>query len=413
MVQSRVILRRVLSCILCVCLLGTLTGCVGVTDKFRPDLNLSDGVRIFAEEGEEGGDPSVQPGATANVASSVWSGGSPNTGSFKYRNPTRDIDSSNFAETPAAMVEATDYGQYLREQVYQEVLHALEGLDADTMSKIYVRMGHTGYDYQNGKMRKVSGWSDTTAGRSVVTERVVGGDALIKLADDWLGDLSLNDEHRDSQINYAQSSINSYMSPEDFNKNWYELAGSRLPAIYYKMFGREGANFRDLQAYYDAIRNDPFNNLPNYNLYYYTGANSTNKMTFNKVNGNDVEHFIGGVPTETVDKLFGTYNQYINRDRPAVTNTVTDTSSILKYNIDGYNKTVIFIGTTAGTNLQELIGTTRYSNILKIISNAYVCTDVSQITSIKKNDYDDMGVVTHTYDYSGFTVIPAGTKGVD
>lgn len=414
MVQLKGMARRALSCVLCLVLLGLCTGCAGLTDRFRPDLNLSDGMRIFInEEGEGGGDPSVQPGETANVAASVWSGGSPNNKGFQYKNPNRDVDTSNFAETPGDMIECTDYGKYLREQVYEELLKAISGVPKEKRDQLYIRVGHTGYDYDNGKMHKVSGWSGTESGRTVTTDKMVGGGTLITLATDWVGDLSINSEHRESQISYAQSSIRNYMTEEDMGKDWYALAGSKLPNIYYKMFGREGANFKTLQEYYDAIATSPYKNIPNYNLYYYTGVNTTNKMTFNKISGNTTDRYVEGIPIETVDKLFGTYNQYLTREREAKSSTITDTSSILRYDLDGYSKTVIFIGTTTGTDLKELVGDLTYSKLTKLASEAYKNTDVSAIKGIKKTIYDDMGMPIDTVDYSNFTVIPAGSKGVD
>lgn len=424
---SRGIIRRVISFTLCFVLLSMCTGCVGVTDRVRPDLNLNGGLRIFAVYGggnssgggvgddeSDGTGPDVTPGQKANVVQSTWSGGSPNNNSFEYKNPNKDQDISKFVATTTDMLNATDYGTYLQQQVYDKLVEATKDLDKSVLDNLYIRVFHTGYDYQNEIMRKVAGYSATQAGRSITTAQVVGGTSLITLASDWLGDLDVNRSHRDTQVSYAQSSISSYMDASDFGKNWYELSGSNLPAIYYKLMGRDSANFSTLQDYYDAIASDPYRNIPNYNLYYYTGVNSTNKMVFNKTSGSVTEKYVEGVPISTVDKLFGTYNQYIDRNRARIDNVVQDSDSLLRYSIDGYTKTIIFVGTKAGGNLKSTVGDAVYSEIFSIINGAYKNTDISSIKAIKETTTDaTTGETSTVVDYSNFGVVPAGSKGVD
>ena len=61
------------------------------------------------------------------------------------------------------------------------------------------------------------------------------------------------------------------------------------------------------------------------------------------------------VSLDVVDKLFRTYNQYDTRSRQTLEETVSDDDSLLWYYLDGYNKTVVFIGTVAGGLLNTIV----------------------------------------------------------
>lgn len=426
MAQSSGMLRRTSSFVLCVLLLGALTGC-DIADRLRPDLNFDSEVHVFPNEGGIV-DGDVQPGPNAGV----WPAGSPNNGGFSYTSPDRNVLSENFVGTPADMIGADDYGTYLEEQVYKPIVKLIEGLGEDKASKIYFSCGHTGYDMVNGRFVPRSGWSDETSGRAVNAARAVGGMTLVKLAEDWLGPLDKNEANQATQVKQAQSTINAYASAEDMTKSWYELANSTFPKEYYRMFGRDGANFATLQDYYDAIATDPYRNIPSYSFYYYTGDTTTDRIIFNDVPANMTTPYQPGVALTTVKKMFRTYNQYITRDREISDVTTTDDDSILHYYLDGYNKTVMFIGTTSGSNLKDVIGDDDiYEEIYNIIHDAYTCIKCDEITSIKPepaptpspnpSESADPSASPEPSstpeptgpDYSGFRVIPAGTKGAE
>ncbi len=427
MVQSNGTLRRISSAVLSILMLGTATGC-DLADRLRPDLNFSSEVRVFPnEEGVVDGD--VQPGSRVDV----WPNGSPNTGNFSYHAPARSTYSENFVGTPADMIGAVDYSTYLREQVYEPIAEILEGLDPDITSKIYFKVGHAGYDMIDGEFRRSSGWtSQAISGRAINTSRMVGGEAMLTLAVSWLGDLDRNTQHQAQQIKQAQDTLRAYVSEEDMGKSWYELADSNVPYEFYRMFGREGVEFKTLQEYYDALATDPYKNIPNYYFYYYTGDTTTDKIYFNKVPSGLTEPYQAGVSLKSIEKLFRTNNQYLTRDREIKTETATYDGSLVRYYLDGYNKTVIFIGTTAGDSLQEVLDQgmgeedeSVYKQIFEIINGAYVCTDCDKIRAIKPEPAPEPSVDPSASpapsesvapagpDYSGFRVIPAGTKGVD
>lgn len=430
--------RRALSALLCAGVLCSSCGC-GVADYLRPDLNHNAEVHVFPPYLDP--DPSSSPSSLTGVDENdvrpgpnaeVWPNGSPNIGGFQYRPLHPDVNAENFEGTRVDTIGADNYSDYLREQVYDPVVAIIAGLDPEIQDKIYIRFGHTGYNYDKTTRAfyKAHGWSDTTDGKFFKTHKYVGGDTLLTLATDWVGHLSQNVDQKQIQVDDALRTITSYMSAEDMNKNWQMLAGSRLPGAYYQMFGREGTGFVTLQDYYDAISRDPYRNIPNFSLYFYTGTSTTDRMVFNEASGVATTPYVPGVPLDTVNKLFRTYNQYPTRDREICDNKTTDNDSILRYHLDGYTKTIMFIGTVAGGNLKETIGEEAYGEIYTLIMNAYDCTQCAEIKAIKpeepietsapeESDEPDENREPETSpepagpDYSGFYIIPAGTKGVD
>lgn len=420
MVQSKGILQRAGSLALCGLLLGTLTGC-DIADRLRPDLNFNSQVRVFPEE-EGVVDGDVQPGPNIGV----WPAGSPNTGEFSYTNPDRSVYAENFVGTPADMIGATEYSTYLREQVYQPLLEIIEGLDSDVQAKLYLRCVHVGYDLINGKLTRRSGWPDCFSGRSINYARMVGGSTFITFVEDWVGGLDKNASNQDLQIKKTQDTINAYITGEDMQKSWFELANANIPVDIYRMFGRESEDFKTMQEYYDAVSSDPYRNIPGYSFYYYTGDTTTDRIIFNKVATDVATPYQPGVEISMIEKMCTSYNQYITRDRASVDNTTMDDDSILHYYLDGYNKTIMFIGTMAGENLKTLVGEDTYREMYNIIHGAYTCIECNDILAIKPSAPPPSESVDPSAspdpsatpapvepDYSGFTVIPAGTKGVD
>lgn len=416
--QLKGTLKRVSCCALALVLMSTTVGC-SIADRLRPDLNFGSDIHLIPNESAVPNDD-VMPGSEV----AVWPNGSPYSPSYSYapHNPT--IVTENFETFQKDTIADEDYVTYLTEQVYEKLKSIINGLDPDIAKQVYLRCGHAGYNISglNPEPHKGAGCDlKHIDSKHFSTNRPIGGDTLIPFAVDWLGHLKENTEHKDTQIRAAQGQIKFYATPEDMSKSWYELSGSTLPTSYYRLFGREDKNFKTLQEYYDAIATDPYRNIPNYSLYMKSGETTVNTLTFNKVSTSISTPYEPGISPDTMDKLFRKYNQYDTRSRDAVYKTNIDDSSILRYYIDGYNKTLIFIATTEGTNLKELVGDKAYEQINEIINGAYNCTQCTEITSIKPTDPDPTTPVDPSAppatptgpDYSGFRVIPAGSKGVD
>lgn len=419
MEQSKGILKRVSCFAISIIMMVALAGC-DIADRLRPDLYFGSEVRILPNE-EDIPNQDVMPGAEV----AVWPNGSPYSPEYNYtpKNPT--IVAENFEPFKADTIADEDYIVYLEEQVYDKLKDIIDTLDPDVSKQIYLRVGHAGYNYTKNDptIRKGTGCDLISAGRSFSSNRTVGGDTLITFAVDWLSHLEENAEHKDVQVRAAQGQIDFYATPEDMSKSWYELNSSSLPVSYYRMFGRDGADFKSLQEYYDAIATDPYHNIPNYSLFLKSSETSVANMTFNKVATNINTPYESGVTMETVNKLFRQYNQYPTRSRDVADETKQDDSSMLRYYLDGYNKTLIFIATAEGTNLKDLVGESNYRKMFEIINGAYNCTQCSEITAIKPADPDPnpsespAPSATPTEptgpDYSGFKIISAGSKGVE
>lgn len=424
MERLRGTLRRAVSLLLCSTMMVTAAGC-SIADYLRPDLNHGADIKVLPDE-EGISDEEVMPGP--NVA--VWPNGSPHNSEYVYNEPNSIVSSDNFEGTPSDMIGTNDYSTYLREQVYEKLLAIIEGLDPEIADKLYIRVGHTGYDMDSSTntLRRASGWSAVTAGKAVTSAKKVGGGSLITLATDWVDHLSRNQEHQSIQITQAQENLMTYVTEEDMDKSWLELAESNIPVPYYRLFGREGSGFSTLRDYYNAIATAPYNNIPNYTLYVKTGETTYDTMVFNKVENDIAKPYEPGVSLDVVDKLFRTYNQYDTRSRQILEETVSDDDSLLWYYLDGYNKTVVFIGTVAGGNLMETVGQDTYTEMFNIVNGIYSCIDCESILSIvptvteqvtpSPDPSADPNASAEPQeptgpDYSGFPVIPAGTKGVD
>ncbi len=413
MAQSRG--TRLLSSLLVLCLI-TLSGCSA--DFLRPDLFKDADMRAFpkwAEEGEEGdgGDSSVRPGAEV----AVWPNGSPSNKEYSYKPQNSVDDSSIFAPMASATIQSPDYCQYLQTMVYSELYDLIQELTPEDRKDIYLRVGHTGYYVDsNGLTRRASGWQDAFVGDQIRTDKVVGGDALMYLADDWLGGLDVNNNHVDLQVSKAQQEITNNVSADAMSKDWYAMQDAGLPQIYRNLMGRDGADFSTLQEYYDAIASDPYHNIPNFSLQMRTGETTTDTVTFNKTSPSIAVKYQPGVSLDTVDKMFRVQNQYSTREREALDTSHEDDSSLVRYYLDGYNKTVIYLGCTEGKNLSDILGAQRYEKMRTIIDTAYNCTQVSEITSIvptQEFDLDTNSYITVGMDCSGFVAITAGSKGDD
>lgn len=408
---------RLLSSLLVLCVL--LSGCS--MDIMRPDLFHDADMMAYpswidgtgsSDEGSDG-EEMVKPG----TAVEVWPNGSPSNKEYEYKPSTSTDNTDDFAAITADTIQCRDYVTYLQEHVYADLKEIINVLPADTRSNLYLRVGHTGYSIDaNGQLRRDSGWQESLVGSSVQSERVVGGDTLMLLATDWLGSLPGNSDHVKLQVERAQQEITKSVSADAMSKDFHAMQDAGLPQIYRNLMGRDGADFKTLQEYYDAIATDPYHNIPNFSLQIRTGEATTDTVIFNKTSPSVATPYTPGASFDTVDKMFRIQNQYSTRERTPVDECKQDESSLCRYYLDGYNKTVIFIGCTDGEDLIDTVGEDTYRKMLSVVSNAYSCTDVSSIKSLpQENEYDDVTqvLIKEGTDYSKFSPISAGSKGVD
>lgn len=418
MAQSRGMTKRsrLLICLLAMLLL--MSGCSA--DILRPDLFHDSDMRPFphymydTDENSGGGDSEDRVKQGPQVE--VWPNGtSHHDSNYNYTTPSRVDNTDKFAGLPAETVTCSDYSDYLRTEVYDKIMRIVANLDDDTKSKLYVRCGHTGYDMDSsGNMRRKTGWQDYYCGESL-GQMVGGADAMMLLAQAWLGPVADNDAYIQQQIAKAQRDISDAAKPEDWSKSWYGLGDTAIPQIYKNLMGRDGANFSTLQEYYDAIATDPYHNIPNFSFQIRTSETSFDTVTFNSTSSSLAEQYKSGVSTDTIVKMFRTQNQYSNRNREPTHELRQVDSAMVKYYIDGYNKTAIFIACEDGTNLRDLLGD-KYDDIYNIINDSANCTDVSAVRSVvPEKVWDDNQMIYYDvgYDYSGAQTIPGGTKGVD
>lgn len=399
-----------------------LTGCSA--DILRPDLFNDSDMRAFPawvdpdDEDYDGGESKVRQGAEVSVwptgsgtasgstrPSGGHSGSNSSNPGFTYTPPSTTLVADNFATTKVDTLQCSDYWDYLSSTVVVELQEALDGLSDDVKRDIYLRVAHTGYDIEGdlsnkGRIIRRNGQATTLYGDNINSANVVGGDVLMPFANDWVGGLEGNRDYVQLQIESAQREIANVAKDSDWSQKWVGLGSSAIPQVYKNMMGRDTSTKTwTLQQYYDAIASDPYHNIPNFRLQMRVGDTGFEPMVFNATSSSQLEPFKSGVSLDTVNKIFRSQNQYNDRDREVVDKTATGNSSMIKYHLDGYNKTVIFLGCTDGKNLQDLLGRETYTKVLDIISDSYNCAEVDKVKSIQG--------------FSDCVPIPAGTKGVD
>lgn len=403
-----------------------LSGCSA--DILRPDLFHDSDMRAWPEwaddtEDSDGGESKVRPGPEV----AVWPGG--NSGSsgshhdpnYSYDPPKTADDVNNFAGMPSDTMQCSDYWEYLSERPITYLQEILDKLPEETRKDIYLRVGHTGYDIEgdlekDGRIRRRNGQSLTLYGSNITSARLVGGDVLLGFADNWVGGLADNADYVTLQVQKAQNEISNVAREGDWDQKWMGLSDAPIPQVYKNMMGRDDETRNwTLRQYYDAIASDPQHNIPNFSLQMRAGDSGTDSMVFNATGASILDPFQSGVTLDTVDKVFRVQNQYITRDRSPVDVFDAKDSSMIRYYIDGYNKTVIFLGCADGKSLKDLLGD-KYSEVESIIRDAYSCTNVASIKAIvPRTEYDESADEYYevSTNFSNCVIIPAGTKGVD
>lgn len=358
--------RKVLSLALCAAVITSMTGCAAIeqsrpfiklADKLRPDLNLDGDLRLFAGL-DDVGDDDVQPGMEV----AVWPSSNYHNNDYNYASSQQIVDPQNFKAPVEDFISASDYSVYLEKQVYDKIMEIVGELDEETQAKLYVRVSHVGYDkVTDTTAKKVIGCQLVHEGSAVSSSGAVAGQSLIVFANRWLGCLSQNasylEQNQSSALNYLApflgvDNAGAELTPE-------ALEGTEFPASYLAMMVRTGAGIENLGQYASAIENYPYKNIPNFKMYYRTDATSATKtITFNKIKNGECQF---GVDRETVNRLFDvSYNQYLDRrytgdDSGYIDTMFYDDYGYVRCYIDGYNKTIVYVGMYADADSDETL----------------------------------------------------------
>lgn len=293
-------------------------------------------------------------------------------------------------QTPSSVsfVSATDYSIYLEEKVYTPIAEILSALPVEAQSKLYFRVLHTGYNAQSDKLEQAAAYTNSKIGGLTS----VSGGVISEFTYEWLTQFSLNDSSVTSLQANALQKANNFIAnnppPEPFSDwsevDWLAASSTDFPTDLLSMWGNSEMNLRTYADYIRALEQNPLRTVPNLSLYYYTNSNATSKgaIVLNKIPATSVvSRYVSSVDSDTLQKIFTTVNQSIERDAVPTQMTYRDTGSVLFSYYDGYNKTLIFLATAPGENLSEVLGDVA-NDVITRIMNAYSVTDWQGVTSL-------------------------------
>lgn len=323
-------------------------------------------------------------------------------------NPTPDeeVDANRFAPTTQIFLSSKYYSQYLREKVYTPIVEALRELPATDTKQIYFRVFHMGYDYDATTRTAKQGAVLSLS--SLGSIRRVGGLSMPTFIQQWLGQLPENARVEYTSRRSYEIIASNYSQYDD--EDWYYLSGDEndvsFNADLLKMLGNERLGLKTFGDYRDlladpegetigVVPNMPYKCLTSVKTSTTININDTTSYsTYNKTFPN---RYVEQVSTSDLSKVFSKFNQFITRSCSNPIDTVySDDSSMLMAFVDGYNKTLIYIGTAPGESLADHLGD-KASLITSTISGAYTVADWMSLVST----------------YPDATYIPAGTIGVD
>lgn len=387
--------------IILVALVGcTLSGCTSdQLDLVRPEVNNSNGMVVFPNsyyelfkelEDLDGSGDSTEDESNSGIGI----GGGGGTGE---PGGTLIGDSASFDALPYNVVSAPDYNTYLNEQVFTKVKTVLDGLENGGPSQLYFRVFHSGYTVvadDTTAIQKASIYDN----RSIGTGSVVYGTVFPNLAYYWLGKSDDNIEIISRARNSYMSLINnSNFSPRSTWVNASSVAGSNLSYLkIIKMWGNERFNAETLQDHLDDVRSTVIGTVPDITLKILLSSNSSTTVTLNPTNDVVGSRYFDHMSKTSVDRLFGSYNQYKNREQCKYDLLYADSYGLLFAYVDGYSKTIVSLCTMEDVPLEEILGE-QYDHVHDIILGVYDYTQWVEISEFVEDA----------------TVLQAGTRGTN
>lgn len=318
-------------------------------------------------------------------------------GQTSNRNPVTTPE--QFAALEHTVIFCTDYNKYLREHVYNPVSEIINKLPQSQRDKIYFRLVNAGYNLASSgdEITKGTPLTLTKQGNKVNN---LGGQALPSFVFQWLREVNSND----SGVERARSETLAVISNlenlgVDTKSDWLLSSEDKsIPSSIKAMWGCERLGCSTLYDYKMSVLNSSgFNAIPDLRLSVRTGPSSTSGVTINPTSGtNSGLRYKDSMRLSDANTIFTSYNQYPTRYAALKESRTYDENSILMGYADGYCKTLIYLGTNADDNLQELLGDS-YGEVLSIISGAYDVSEWQSIVSL----------------YPEAKVIPAGLRGAN
>lgn len=400
-----------------------LAGCSQQIDAIRPELNNEGMMQTgrealvvdfedtkIAPEGMEGG---TTAGDKQDQDDPFNSSGSRPDGSNSgiTNNPGYNDtygEGLEYAPVQEGFIASSNYKQYLEEELVSKMQELLNGVPIDQRSKLYFRVVHSGYDLQSGTQAAYSVPAYTFSSSTSLNR--VSGIALTSFANDYLRHLDKNSAAIKNAKEVTLTKLEKYCSTHKppsgqswDNIDW--LTASTLkdfPKDILSIWGGDRLNDKTLGSYKSLVQSGDTRAVPNIKLQYHSSSGNSNQystLTLNNCKTSGISGpFDYGMPKRDIDKLFTSVNQFTNRSATPTTQTYQDDGAIMFTHFDGYNKTVVLLGTEPGTSLSEILGSS-YGEAHRLVTGLAAVTDVNRIPD--------------KYLQGGTALVQSGYKGVD
>lgn len=380
MARSGVIrLRALINGALSILLATTMAGCtVPSVDNIRPEINKMEGMLL---------DPSVAGFIDdVNKSGSVYADGDILSesviigGAGDPASPEEEEEPTT-AAVQYDYVDPSSYAHYLFEH-FEETVSLLSG-------DIYFRVFHFGYEC-------IPTASGTLVGNAAVAEmsysgnptanpnNFVYGSTMSDFAIQWLRTVSVNLGVIPMNRNWVQSQLDSIAVAD-------EALPLDAPDLVEKVRAMWTFNECTFAEYRDLVNSDEvLGVLPNVGLSVPEGYNNY-PVTANE--WTEGMPFVHKMNTASLNNMMRNHNTY--DDRVVVSALLyqesDDHSATFGY-VDGYNRTIIVLGTTNGETLETVLGE-NYETVLSAMQSVYACTNVTNISDVLEGIGEDADVV--------------------
>lgn len=323
-----------------------------------------------------------------------------------YKPHTGVSNPDDYAPLRVDTVCSRDYINYLKEYVVRPMEEILEEIPAELKSKLYFRVMHSGYE-EGSSANKIKQGKTYDSG-AIGKAGVIGGKTLPIFCCNWLNQTSINK----TAVYVAYTNYMSKVSQANIDKSsdWLGVSDEKgISKDVIAMYGsvevdektKWGSYLIRLNGMKDNPRKDCLGIIPNINYTIFTNAENKSYIQINPTSELSSIGSVGykhNMKLANMRNVFTSYNQFSNRDSEVVDLTLDDSCSALRGYIDGYTKTIIFLGTEPDTDLSTVLGD-KMTDAVNIITTAYSQRDWSSIQGL----YIDKNI----------TVLPAGSIGVD
>lgn len=370
---------------------GVLTGCTAdQLGSVRPEINNANALILYPDSlGSWYGYQTDTDGSDTGGSS---------TGEDSATGGTVIGNAAYFDVLPYNVMSAPDYNKYLEQEVFQKISAILNGLEGDAASHLYFRVFHSGYT-------TVADDSTAIQVASIYDNRMIGSGTILRgtvfpnLAYYWLGQSKDNlDTIARARESYLKTINNSGISP---TATWMDAAASGMQnnssySQILRMWGNERFASETLQDHLDEVRHTVIGTVPNINLKVLLANNSSTYVQLNNLFDISGSRYYDHMSKLSVDRLFGSYNQYRNREKCKYDLAYSDDYGMLFSYIDGYSKTIVALCCFDGYTLDNTLGEQR-DDVEAIFSGIYDYTQWAEISEFVE----------------GATILQAGTRGMN